>query len=608
MQQIKLVIWDLDETFWQGTLSEGPVTLIEKNCSIVRTLNRRGIVSSICSKNTFEDARVRLEQAGMWDSFVFPRIAWAPKGQLISEIITDMQLRAPNVLFVDDNPGNLEEAKFYNPDLQTATPEILETILDLDACKGKNDEALSRLNQYKILEQKQAEKQRTGSSNEDFLRSSGIRVRISTDCLAEQNRILEMINRTNQLNYTKIRLQEDELETLLNDASVEAAYVRVADNYGDYGICGFYAARGGRLLHFLFSCRILNMGVENWLYNKLQCPDISIDGECATPLRAGSTPDWITEESGDEPLSTGDQKSESPWKKPRILIKGGCDLEQIGPYLTKGLHLDTEFTRVSQHGLSVHGEHTEILKRCNRATIDTYGHIIDRLMFLDRQAYTTDLLNTKYDIYIYSVLQDYSQGLYRYRDTDFIVPYGDVTVDITDSKNRAGLINAHRKKKRFSPEFLEWFQENFTFLGGETVASFKENINWLCTTIDKQKTLILMNGSEVVYPKNPQQNRWEHHARMNRALEDIVKGHEHAVICDVRRFLQEPEHHSNNLRHYNRYAYYQLANSLNALIQERFTVKYGFLEKELRCIAFYADYVYRNLKRKLFKEILPLKG
>lgn len=47
---IKLVIWDLDETFWEGTLSEEGISIIEDNLKLVKELSKRGIVNSICSK------------------------------------------------------------------------------------------------------------------------------------------------------------------------------------------------------------------------------------------------------------------------------------------------------------------------------------------------------------------------------------------------------------------------------------------------------------------------------------------------------------------------------------------------------------------------------
>ena len=122
---VKLVIWDLDDTFWKGTLSESDVELVEDHAVVVRELNRRGRINSICSKNDFATAKQRLQTAGLWDEFVFPRIGWIAKGQAIAQLIDKIQLRAPNVLFVDDTVGNLREAKFYAAGLQTAGPEII---------------------------------------------------------------------------------------------------------------------------------------------------------------------------------------------------------------------------------------------------------------------------------------------------------------------------------------------------------------------------------------------------------------------------------------------------------------------------------------------------
>ena len=62
--------------------------------------------------------------------------------------------------------------------------------------------------QYRQLQVKLADRQRWTASNEDFLRSCGIRVEISTESAPERERVLELINRANQLNYTKRRLTD----------------------------------------------------------------------------------------------------------------------------------------------------------------------------------------------------------------------------------------------------------------------------------------------------------------------------------------------------------------------------------------------------------------
>lgn len=52
MEKIKLVIWDLDETFWKGTLSEEGVRLVEANIELLEKLTNpiRGLGNINCWK------------------------------------------------------------------------------------------------------------------------------------------------------------------------------------------------------------------------------------------------------------------------------------------------------------------------------------------------------------------------------------------------------------------------------------------------------------------------------------------------------------------------------------------------------------------------------
>ena len=144
---MRLLIWDLDDTFWTGTLTEGGVKLIDGNLAIVKALTERGIINSICSKNDIAQAKVQLERAGVWDYFVFPRIARESKGAMVKSIIASSQLRAETIMFVDDNPINLNEVRHYNPGIQLAEPDFLAGLLDDPRFVGKDDRNLTRLAQ-----------------------------------------------------------------------------------------------------------------------------------------------------------------------------------------------------------------------------------------------------------------------------------------------------------------------------------------------------------------------------------------------------------------------------------------------------------------------------
>ncbi len=207
-EPVRLVVWDLDETFWKGTLTEGGMTYLQAHHDIVVELAKRGIMSSICSKNDMVPVREILEGNGLWDYFVFPSIDWQPKGARLAALVEAVQLRAPTILFIDDNPMNRSEALHFVPGLQVADETIIPTILESPLFAGKNDVTLSRLKQYKLLETKQRDRAEVADTR-DFLRASGIEVEIEHELEPHFDRIIELINRTNQLNFTKRRLSED---------------------------------------------------------------------------------------------------------------------------------------------------------------------------------------------------------------------------------------------------------------------------------------------------------------------------------------------------------------------------------------------------------------
>lgn len=351
--KVKLVVWDLDETFWRGTLTEGGIAHIESNIEMVRELSKRGIINSICSKNDYEQAKEKLSECGIWDYFVFPSISFNPKGQAIAEMIEGAALRPQNVLFLDDNPSNLEEAKFFNPGIMTANPaDVLDSLLDHPGLAGKPDPELTRLKQYQFLQRKVEERGATTLSNEDFLRSSNIRIVINNDIEPDFDRVVELINRTNQLNYTKIRLETDDeirgLRDLINGRYVYAGTVHVVDNYGDYGLVGFYLGMRrstyNKLIHFVFSCRTMNMGIEQYIYEMLGSPDIEIVKPVSYGLKTHERVDWIN--VGD----AGPASEESGPLNEKLVLLGGCDLLQLASYCSTNR---SEFVNEERNGEKV---------------------------------------------------------------------------------------------------------------------------------------------------------------------------------------------------------------------------------------------------------------
>ncbi|HET9851979.1 MAG TPA: HAD-IIIC family phosphatase, partial [Candidatus Limnocylindrales bacterium] len=261
-EQVKLVVWDLDETIWRGVLAEGPVEVIPGRSELLHGLVDNGVMVSVSSRNDLAVAREQLERLGLWELVIFPRINWESKGAQVRDLVDAAQLRPPNVLFVDDNHLNREEAAFFAPGLQVADPADpgFDDLLAAVLAAGRPDRTRRRLAEYRLLENRTAAAEAFGD-NREFLRSCDIEVRLTERPVDDVDRLAELVARTNQLNYTKRRVDEAAVRRLLDDPNARTVAVRVRDRFGDYGLVGFAAVTDGVVEHLAFSCRILGMGV-----------------------------------------------------------------------------------------------------------------------------------------------------------------------------------------------------------------------------------------------------------------------------------------------------------------------------------------------------------
>lgn len=381
-EPVRLVIWDLDETFWRGTLSEGGIhDYVRAHHDIVVTLAERGIISSICSKNDHGAVEAILRQHSIWDYFILPSIDWSAKGPRLKQLIDDIQLRPESVLFIDDNPGNRAEAAAHVPGLQVADETVIPMILAHRLFKGKDDSGLTRLQQYRLLQRRKQDEKAAGADNKVFLRSSNINVAIEPDIAKHIDRAIELINRTNQLNFTKNRLPDDheqarqQLLNMVGHGLNKSGLVRVWDDYGDYGFCGVYVVEyvvdryyddvdhktNEHLRHFCFSCRILGMGVEKWLYQQLGKPGLESIGHLAFPASPDGPVDWINQALGGALLfAEGDAGTPPPLLEggvsqviaPEIRLWGGCEMDTLSFYFkheTPKIGLASNYIRGAFH-------------------------------------------------------------------------------------------------------------------------------------------------------------------------------------------------------------------------------------------------------------------
>ena len=563
--KIKLVIWDLDETLWKGILSEGTMQPVESNNQLIRNMTDAGVVNSICSKNDPNEVDKALKEMGLEDYFVFKSVNWTSKGSRVKQIISEMNLRAANVLFIDDNTTNLGEVESCCPSIMTATEEVIPELARFYSEVQKKDTEHKRLKQYKIIEKK-AEFRATEASNLEFLKKCGIRVDIRFDCMAFIDRIEELIQRANQLNFTKVRSKREEICELIKNPLVKSGIVEVKDRFGDYGIVGFFAVRNNKLLHFVFSCRTLNMGVEQYVYHHLGRPEIDVVGEVSSNLD-GSCPDWINSEDvdgRDKKLST----------KHKIVVKGPCDLQQIFSFIKDSKNIIAEFSYVNDRGVLIEqGNHTAHIVECLTLSEEQKDYLVKTLPFGDQGMFETRIYDQDVRAVVLSMFTDPNLGLYQEKKSKAVVAFGEFTNDLTKKENWEKVLagEVFTANCRFTEPELRSISENYTFLERIKVPEIVRNLDFIREHIDKDSLLVLCLGSETAYDNNRQaayNDRHVFHAELNQAIRTWSKDKSNVALLDVNKYIHSQQDYTNNINHFQKHIYYWLSTELISIIEQ----------------------------------------
>ena len=533
IKTIKLIIWDLDDTFWKGTLSEGGATTIAENIQLVRDATDAGIINSICSKNEPEPTIAHLKELDIWEHFVFASINWDNKGARLAHMIDSMALRPQNVLFLDDNVHNLQEAKHHLPLLQIAEPDVIPELIAQVAKLPKKDTPHKRLKQYKVLEEK-AEAAKTFDSNEAFLYSSNIRVEMHDDCENHIDRLHDLILRSNQLNFTKKRISEEELRALITNKEYQCGYVSVTDNYGDYGIVGFYAIRNAEAEHFVFSCRTMGQMIEQWVYAQLGFPNLTVVGEVRTQLNKTDCPGWINQNISSESVKEDRVNDVGTCK---ILVKGPCDLSNSLSYIHSSGNIVSEFTYVDDRGMVVdtynHSVHIRGLHDYSDADNQM---LLEDCPFIDPAMLHGTFFTGNYDVIFLSSLIESSYVIWRRKGTNVRV-----------------VMNHQNNYLESDPEFLAKYELEEYTTPEQYLRFLKDCLKWL----PAKTTLCIILGA--TYGNSEDALR---HKVLNEAVMALAITEPRIKYIDVDEFAKNDADFTDGLNHYQARVYFEIAQAM----------------------------------------------
>ncbi len=282
----KSLVLDLDNTLWGGIVGDDGVEGILLGDEepqgrafadfqeYIKSLQAMGIVLNIASKNEEENALAALKDKksilSVEDFFVI-KANWKAKPENIREIISEINLLEESMVFVDDNPMERDLVKSQ-----------LSKITVVEASKPK--EFRQKLDEYNYFEitslsredklrnefyqrDKEREQWKTKLVDyDDYLRSLEMTSSIEGIHKANIDRITQLINKTNQFNFTTKRYTKEEVLSVQENEDYIVLNADLCDKFGENGLVsilfGECIDETLEIQLFVMSCRVFKRQLE----------------------------------------------------------------------------------------------------------------------------------------------------------------------------------------------------------------------------------------------------------------------------------------------------------------------------------------------------------
>lgn len=265
---VKCVVWDLDNTVWDGTLSEGDnVSLRPGVLDAIVALDERGILNSVASRNEQSAALAALEHLGIAAYFVAPKINWGDKSGSIRQLAREINLSLDTFAFVDDQPIERDQIVRELPEVRCYDADGAANIVGI---LGLTDvpitaESCERRRRYQVEHIRQSSEAAFDGSTAEFLATLDMVMTISQASEDDLDRAQELTVRTSQLNSTGHIFSREQLGELGRSDDHRLLIADLEDRYGSYGRFGLALVEMEEscwtLKLLLTSCRVMSRGL-----------------------------------------------------------------------------------------------------------------------------------------------------------------------------------------------------------------------------------------------------------------------------------------------------------------------------------------------------------
>jgi FkbH-like protein len=209
MNKIQLLFLDLDETLWDGVVSEGDVPILKDIMpNDIEYLLLKGIITCIISNSANEQRALKyLNYFGFnIDKFADVIFTTSPKAIIIKKINERLSVLPDKVAIVDDSESvrvslNAIGCKSYKSYDEFKRKNDLIKYKDYDLQVAYNR---LRIRQESLKIIKIAEFGIVDINLKEYLRSNNFKINVDNVCLSDIKRVADLFYRTNQLQFNKM--------------------------------------------------------------------------------------------------------------------------------------------------------------------------------------------------------------------------------------------------------------------------------------------------------------------------------------------------------------------------------------------------------------------
>lgn len=92
-----------------------------------------------------------------------------------------------------------------------------------------------------------------------------------------------------------------------------------------------------------------------------------------------------------------------------------------------------------------------------------------------------------------------------------------------------------------------------------SVEHLRDNLEWIRKKLPKKTIFICLNGSEMEIKHPYEIGRKALHHQMNSMIAEFCMNNDNTYLLDVTQIIKSDSDHTDNIRHYTRKIYYQIA-------------------------------------------------